>query len=267
MLKLFLFALTSLFLIPCLSLADTRPLGWGEAELTQDMETDRPDFTEGTQTVQPGHLQLELGYTYLRDEEGNNDLEEHSFPEPLLRVGLIEDLELRIAWAGYVSSKLNDETANGWTDFSVGFKHRMYQQNNLLPNLSFIAELSLPSGSREFSSDEVEAAGKLLWAYDFDKHSVAGNLNFANPIGIEGRYLEISNSTAVAFNITKRIGTYLEYFGFYPAESVPEDDTHFLNGGFTYAINSDLQIDVRSGFGINSAAEDFFAGLGVSYRI
>jgi len=258
------------------ALAETGPLGWGEAELTQSMETDRPDFTEGTQTVQSGHAQLEVGYTYIYDDEDSVKVESHSVPETLLRIGLMTDLELRLAWGGYAFEETQIDTPagrqesdiDGATDISVGFKHFMYDQDGWLPNLSLILELGLPVGSDEFTADDVESAGKILWAYDVnDETGVAGNLNLASVEGEVERYIEVSSSLALAHSITDEVGVYVEYYGFYPAESIePETTENYVNGGFTYGVTENLQLDIRAGFGINKAADDFFTGVGVSFR-
>jgi hypothetical protein len=49
-------------------------------------------------------------------------------------------------------------------------------------------------------------------------------------------------------------------------ESGTAENEHYLNGGLTYLINNDVQFDVRVGWGLNEAAEDFFAGAGLSVR-
>ncbi|MCH8913289.1 MAG: hypothetical protein IIA33_06935, partial [Planctomycetes bacterium] len=63
--------------------------------------TDRPDFTESTDAVPRGHFQLEMGYTFTYDREKTDRVRDHTAPEFLLRVGLFDDFELRLGWAGY----------------------------------------------------------------------------------------------------------------------------------------------------------------------
>jgi hypothetical protein len=41
---------------------------------------------------------------------------------------------------------------------------------------------------------------------------------------------------------------------------------HYFNGGFTYLFNNDVQWDIRAGVGLNEAADNFFAGTGLSLR-
>ena len=69
----------------------------------------------------------------------------------------------------------------------------------------------------------------------------------------------------MAASLTESIGTYIEYFGAYPA-SDGEDASHVLNGGFTFLVNDNLQFDIRVGFGLNEQAPDLIAGAGFAVR-
>ena len=72
--------------------AEGGPAGWDEP-----LQSDRPDFTEASTTVGRGVRQLEMGYTYLRDDAAGSTTSAHSFPEFLFRVGVLTDwLELRV---------------------------------------------------------------------------------------------------------------------------------------------------------------------------
>lgn len=236
-------------------------------DFNQAMTTDRPDFTEATQTVQKGHVQFELGYTFSKDKTNEVKLEEHIVPEILMRLGLNEDLEFRFVWGGYISNDINSDNVDGYTDISLGFKHRMYQQDSWMPDLSLIGEIFLPVGSGDFTSDEAVPGLKFLWGYDLGAYSLAGNLNFASPIGQNERYFEIAKSISLATSLSDSLGLYLEYYGIFPVDNVIETTEHYVNGGFTYMLGEDVQLDIRAGHGINEAAGDFFAGSGISFRL
>jgi len=269
------FVLVCACLLAVSAFAEKGPLGFGVAPLSQAMETDRPDFTEGTQTIQGGHLQLEAGYTFTYNDEDNFETKSHIFPEFLLRVGLATDLELRLGWEGYASEETEttldgslEEDIDGATDMSVGFKHRMYTQDGLAPNFGYIFELGLPVGSTEFGSDKVEPAIKFLWAYDLGiKVGLAGNLNFAAPVIEDERFFETSASATIGYALTEKVGSYFEYYGLYPESSAPENDTHFLNGGFTWGLTPNFQLDIRAGFGLNDESDDFITGAGFAWRM
>ena len=40
-----------------------------------------------------------------------------------------------------------------------------------------------------------------------------------------------------------------------------------IEGGFTFLVNEDLQLDVSAGAGLNDAAPDFFVAAGVAWRL
>ena len=70
---------------------------------------------------------------------------------------------------------------------------------------------------------------------------------------------------SAGYTLTDWLGTYVEYFGFYPSDRWT-DCAHFLNGGFTFPITDNLQFDVRAGVGLNEEADDFFTGAGLAMR-
>ena len=44
-------------------------------------------------------------------------------------------------------------------------------------------------------------------------------------------------------------------------------DRHLLDAGATFLMIPNVQLDASGGIGLNSAAEDWFAGVGLSVRV
>jgi len=248
--------------------------GWLGAHFTGrpdpgPIETDRPDFTEGPTPVARGWTQLETGYTFTHDDEDGVETTDHTFPEILVRHGLAENFELRLGWEGFSSTRIDSggdvETEDGFTDLSVGFKTRLWEQRGALPDFSVIGEVSVPVGGDEKTSDHVDPALKLIWSYELTEAvGVAGNVNFVGPYGEEGRFFQFETSVALGVGLGDRWGAYVEYFGVFPDEQEP--DQSFFNGGLTFLATENLQFDVRAGLGLNEEADDFFVGAGLSWR-
>jgi hypothetical protein len=257
----------------------TNVLGLEAEPLTGPLITDRPDFTESTTAVPFGHVQLETGYTFTYDDEGGRRVSDQTFPEALLRVGLVKDWELRVGWTGWsLTEELfveeNDagrmvrrkEHDDGGTDMTIGFKRFLLPQEGLRPELGVIGELSLPTGTGTKSSGDVDPQVKILWSYDLPADSyIAGNINLAVPTSEDGRFFQTAASVSLGHALTDWMGVYVEYFGFYPNDRWT-DCAHTVNGGFTFLITDNLQFDVRTGAGLNEEADDFFAGAGLSMR-
>ena len=255
----------------------------GEAQPTKLMSealvTDRPDFTESTETISPGRSQIEAGYTFTYDREGEDRMREHTAPELLLRVGVIANFEIRFGWEGYAwtDSQFEGKTRGGrrvtradWSqgshDLSFGFKYKLADQDGLIPHFGIIGAITMPSGSPSVSSGDVDPEFLLLWAYDLtDSFSLAGNVGLAYSTDGGDRFFQTSGSISAAFSISDRAGAYVEYFGFYP-NTERSDAAHTVNAGLTYLINNDFQIDCRIGVGLNEEADDFFTGVGFAWR-
>jgi hypothetical protein len=249
------------------------------SDALEPLITDRPDFTESTDAVQTGHVQLEGGYTFSLDRERRERERAHTLPEALLRIGLFHDFELRLGWEGYsftdgqfenrtrAGRRVNREDwSQGANDVTVGVKYKFFEQHGLHPHVGMIAQLSAPSGSAELTSGDVDPEVKWLWAYDLsEKWGLAGNLNIGVPSDEKGRFVQASASISAAYSWTERFGSYLEYYGFYP-NARDADCAHTLNGGVTFLVHNDFQIDLRVGAGANEEADDFFAGVGFGYR-
>lgn len=221
--------------------------------------TDRPDFTESAFTIQPDRMQLELGYTY-RESDNGDEVRTHSFPETLLRIGLVEDWELRLGWGGYAFAENNEDIAN---DLSVGIKWVLTPQDGWHPRLALLVEMTVPTGHGD---TDVDPTVKLLWSYDLDeKNSLSGNLGIAAITQDSDRFAQGSASISWGHSLDDKWGMYTEYFTTFPAAD-DEDAAHTINGGLVYLVNDDLQLDAFVGFGLNDQADELIAGIGFAYR-
>jgi hypothetical protein len=105
----------------------------------------------------------------------------------------------------------------------------------------------------------------LLLSVDLSKRfSLSSNLNAAYFKDGDGRFNEFSASLSLGMGITERTGAFVEVFGFLPSGN--RDSTKYLNGGFTYLMNDDLQLDERVGLGIGNDVRgpDVFYGVGLA---
>jgi hypothetical protein len=99
--------------------------------LTGPLNADRPGFSTSPQTVTRGHLQFEGGYQFTVDDEGQ-DVADHTLPLLLFRTGLLDNLELRLSWAGVSWTEVDDNTNRDINDMSIGFKVKVYDASGLV---------------------------------------------------------------------------------------------------------------------------------------
>jgi hypothetical protein len=244
-----------------------------KSKLDEPLVTDRPDFTEASTTVGQGVVQLEMGYTFTRDADNGVRTTNHSFPETLLRVGVLADwLEFRADWnyeiertrAGEVA-----ETQSGADDLTLGFKIALTEQQCNLPETAVILQLSVPTGGEAFTADEVLPGVNYLYSWELnDDWSLAGSTGLTGAVDDEtdDMYTQFSQSLSVGHKWNEKVNSYTEWYVLSPIGADTNRPQNYLNGGFTYLFNNDVQWDIRAGVGLNEAADDFFAGTGLSLR-
>lgn len=237
--------------------------GW--SGLDDALVTDRPDFTESTSTVPRGHFQIEGGTTVSRVE----DVDSTSFGELLVRIGTGERWETRLS-AGYARVETPFDDVSGLEDPSVGIKVRFTEDPGDLgpgqPAASLIVSTSIPAGAEELSDDEWVPEGKLALAWELTpRFSLSSNLNYTYLVDGDDRLHQLGATLSGGLSLTDRLGAYLEWFGF-NEETEDGPSTHYVNGGVSYLINSDVRVDARVGTGLNDADPDWFVGVGGGVR-
>lgn len=241
----------------------------GGPDLDEPLVTDRPDFTEASSTVGRGVAQLEIGYTYTFDDDGTTSTKSHSYPEPLLRYGILQDwLELRVGW-NYASEETGAARTSGGEDLYLGFKIGLTPQDEFLPEMALIPQMTVPTGANAFSSDE--ALPGVNWIYSWginDFLSIAGSTQFnrARDEGTGATYTEWAQSLTAGYSLTDELGAYTEWYAFFPNGADTARVEHYFNGGFSYLVSNDIQWDIRAGTGLTDASDDFFVGTGLSIR-
>lgn len=246
----------------------------GGADLSEPLVTDRPDFTESASVVGCGVVQLEAGYTYTYDSTSTTSSHEQTYPETLLRVGLLAEwMEFRLDWT------YNDvrETAfggaishtSGSEDISVGVKLALTPQECMLPETALILQSGVPTGATELTADDVLPGITYIYSWALtDYCTTAGQtqLNRAKDEVTDEPYLEFSQSWTAGFGLTEAVGSYIEWFVLAPDGADTNHTESYLDGGFTYLVTDNLQLDVRGGVGLNQAADDYFVGTGFAVR-
>jgi hypothetical protein len=246
------------------------------------IETDRPDFTESPNVVPKGALQIETGFILENDQEstaglgGPNTLNRQhiTINTTLFRLGLTENVELRLN-TGFISNELDFKsglvgqdtitTKKGFQTSFIGFKTNLYKNDKI--SIGFLGHLYIPELA---SGDFMKANGQKIapeflipLTYDItDKFGIAVQYGLSwdgftpNPT--------TSYTLALGYSITDKLSAYVEPYGFLTNNG---DELHLINGGFTYLINDDFQVDLTGGFGLNEAAPDNFINCGASFLL
>ena len=225
--------------------------------------SDRPSFTTGPTLLDTGVWQLEIGYTY-HDDAGDGDDDVGSFPETMVRYGLNEKIELRLGWNGY---DFTEDAPDKAGDTSIGLKYRLDDDLLALGTdaLALIVTVSVPTGSGESELDPQFLLGwdKIL----DDRTTLSGNLGVGFPSDemTGDRFTQGIISVMYSRTVDADTSVFAEYYTNFPAAD-EEDAEHILQAGLLHMIGPNTQLDFRAGVGLNSQADNWIAGVGISHR-
>ena len=227
---------------------------------SQEMITDRPDFTESAIVVPRKSVQIEMGAGF----QVIKDVDELSYPNILARIGLHDHFELRLGLPGWSSLTVADQSNTFFQDVYVEGKMQLTPNDVVLP-MAIILAVTAPTGDKAVSTGESDFGVKYAVAYDVaERVGLGANVGLFSMGGEESRTLSGLASVSVGVSATERIGLFFEAFA-----EMPEDASWapMFDAGVTFLVTPLLQFDVSFGLGLNESATDQFIGLGASFRI
>lgn len=258
--------------------ADKRAYDWGNPtprELLRDMATDRPDATESPITVDAGRVQVELSFVGYERDVHNPDRDgvrsdSLNLMPVNIRIGLRHDLELQVVLDNYLRTESKapitgaTERASGFGDVSLRLKRNLLGNDGGDTAVALMPFVKLPTNSGGVGNRHVE--GGLILPVNF----TLGGVGFAVMTELDivrresggGYTVSWFNTFAYGFELTERLGAFLEL------ASTSGQGRHALtgNGGLTYSLNPDLQLDLGLNLGLTRAAPDLAVFTGISRR-
>jgi hypothetical protein len=237
--------------------------------------TDRPDATESPNTVEPGFVQIETGGYYTRFEENDITSETLGYNTTLARIGLLENLELRLG-VNYEQNQLTSKM--GASEVSSDFKSLTPMLAGIKINLfegrsgtdfGFLGHLYLPFTTSTPEALEGMTPEPKTTGADF-RFSVGHELSDRSGIAynLGGQWsgdntgMAFVYTVAYGYALSDKIGAYVELYGDAPELS---SANHYWDAGFTYLAGWNLQYDLTFGRSITDG-QDLLLSAGLSYK-
>lgn len=245
-----------------------------DVEKDDPLQTDRPDFVEASTTVGKGVLQIESGYTYIRNDDADDNSITHSAGEFLFRYGVYQDwLELRLGvfpFSQSIGGPVPSATHSGCDDLYLGAKIAVTPQEGFWPEMALVPQMTVPTGHHAVTANKVLPGINWLYGWDVtDFIAIGASTQFNSAVDDESdrKYTEWAQAITINYNLAENVGAYTEWFAFFPTGAESAQVEHYIDGGITYRPNPDMQFDVRAGLGLTDASADYFIGTGFSIRI
>lgn len=204
--------------------------------------TDRPDFTESSAAVPPGHVQVELGAAVELAEE-STALEA---PALLVRTGLFKNVELRVGAPSVLASWVDGEdTDTDVGSLTLGTKLVLPRGSNAVGLLPFA---TLPVRSRHYDEVGVSVGLKAVWSVELSQRlGLGGNfgvevsgLGAEDPVEVAWQGL---GSLSLGIRLTETLGTFVEGYALFDEGQVDP----YAQTGLTYSPLPRLQLDLHGG--------------------
>jgi outer membrane putative beta-barrel porin/alpha-amylase len=237
--------------------------------LKEPINPDRPDFTNGPMLVDPGHLQIETGYTYTRMGSEKSS----SLGEVLLRYAFDDRWEARLGLNSYdwIDPGMGERRISGFEDPLVEVKIRLNDAEaehrpHGVPAMGLLLNTTIPVGARALTADIWQPTATFALHWDLPAEwSLESNLGYTYAADGGRRFDQLFASASAGFTINEKWGGFLEGYAF-SKESAGGDATEYADAGLAYLLSNDLQLDIRVGTGLAQPHPNWFTGLGLSVR-
>ena len=250
-------------------LALAAPLTAQDSGLKDPINPDRPDFTNGPTLVDPGHLQIETGYTYTRMGEESSQ----TLGEILLRYAFNDRWEGRLGLNSYqwIDPGMGERRISGFQDPLVEVKIRLNDAEaehrpHGVPAMGLLVSTTIPVGEKALTADVWQPRAALALHWDLPANwSLESNLGGSRLTDGDRRFDQLFASLSAGFQLNEKLGGFLEGYAF-SRENADGDTTEYADVGLAYLLSNDLQLDIRVGTGFSQLHPNWFTGLGLSVR-
>ena len=217
-------------------------------------------------TVGKGKFQLETSFSVTHDRSRS----EFNFPT-LLRYGVLPAVELRLM-SSLVAIERDRNTTVGTNGLTVGAIATILELEYGVfnPTVALLGQVELPTGA--LSTSEPNPRVMLLAASDLTADltlTVNVGADFPESDAAGDRFEVFRYALMLSYDLTwwsEDLGMYVENSGNIRT-GTGEKDSYLFDVGVSYQVAPNMQINVFTPFGLNSAADDIQGNITFSWRI
>ncbi len=263
----------------------------------RDLSTDRPDTTESPYTVDAGHLQIELSFIdYTRDRSDSTDpsisngqtsqtRRVFAVAPMLIKVGLLHNMDFQLGIDPYTHERTSDgdssTSVDGFGDTVARLKINLWGNDTEGTAFAIMPFVKFPTARNGLGNGVVEGGIIAVLSMPLPNGFSLGlmaeldfNQDTSEPSALptagddqDTRYsVDFVHTVTISRDLLGDLAGYIEYAGFLNLND-DEDYRGYFNGGFTYGLTNDVQLDCGVRVGLTEAADDLglFTGISVRY--
>jgi hypothetical protein len=247
-------------------------------DMLRSFNTDRPTKANVPWTVDAGHYQVEADLAFFtsdRENAAHVTQRSWSVPNPLVKVGLTDSVQFDLVFSGlYNRTELKDRrtgarrTFEGFGDVSLRTKVNLWGNEGGATAFAVMPYVKLPTNTGHIGNNQVEEGLSAPFAISapLDLTVIVmpsfDVLKDANGSGKHGHFSQLIN---VNRQIVEGVTGYVEFYADESRRGGP-GNFYTLDFGLAWLIAPDLQIDAGTYIGLNRAAPDLQAYVGIGHR-
>lgn len=202
----------------------------------ESIDVQRPTLTESNTTIQKNFIQFENGLSY--------DIASQNFSAAtFVRFGATEKLEFRFF------------KATGDYTFHLSGKVMMYGGKDLLPGIAVTASYEPIYKAQDYRVCLTGSKGKFFYTFN-GAYTISYNSNIWIGTNSTGNWYAIALAGISLGNAN--------VFGEYQVNEYIE---HQINGGVTYIIKNEVQLDINGGLMMDAVDSYPYVGCGFAFRV
>lgn len=242
----------------------------------RDYCPERPGLGDEPCTIAPGRVSVETGAVqWTRDSDPESRTDSFTLGQTLVRVGVAEHGELSIGWTPFAVERVRDrasgavETHRGTGDLTLSGKRNLVSPDGEGFSIALEPYVTLPIGTGPEGAGDWGAGLTVPLSHPlWDKFSLGftGTLAAAPDDDGNGRHFQGVATAGLEWDLTEQLSTETE-LQFVHDEDLGEGSNQGYAGlSIAWKATDDWQFDIGGAVGLNRAASDAQAYLGLSRR-
>lgn len=240
-----------------------------QTESTVTINTDRPTQGLSPSTVKKGFFQIESGAIFVDRKDKTQEWEKWSIGTTKLRYGVFDDFEVSVesSYEYWNNVKIDDgsvSTSEGMGPVSAAFKVRIADEKGIRPQMAISGSITFRHlGYEDFAPTYSYPVGLFLASHTLSKRlSLAYNFGFSyNGENADGFFVYTGS---LGYQISTKIWSFAEAYGNFDNGDQPN---HRLDGGLTYLVANNFQVDITAGWGLDTEVKRLMVNAGFAWRI
>lgn len=239
-------------------------------EQMRELSTDRPDTTESPYTVDAGHFQAELEPVSWSRDRSEGKITHSISSSYNLKAGLTTWSDLQVTGELWRRETVSDDSISGIGDMDIRLKLNMWGNDEGDTAFALMPFVTLPTHDQDFG-EERDVTGGLIAPLGLTlpagwSAALMLELDVVRNAADDGYTVVWVQSATASHAIAGDVGGFMELVVVSPTEDESPGEA-YANGGLTWGVNADLQLDCGTNIGLTQASEDLRLFAGVSFRL